>query len=92
MARGSRTPDGLVCTRNGRTVRCGPNTAHGTSGRYLPLDFACDNALAAMLRVRADDRPSLSAFDALLATDLLVTRLDELLPMDPYLLPRPCVM
>lgn len=46
---------------------------------YLPFGFACDSALAAMLRVRAEERPSLNALDALLATLLLVTRLEELL-------------
>lgn len=46
--------------------------------RYLErLVFACDKALPAMLRVRAEERPSLSALDALVATRLLVTRLDE---------------
>jgi hypothetical protein len=40
---------------------------------FLPLPLACASALPAMLLVRADDRPSLSAFDALLATRELVT-------------------
>ncbi len=48
--------------------------------RYLErFAFACNRALPAMLRVRADERPSLSALDALVATSLLVTRFDELL-------------
>ena len=64
----------------------------GDQWDYLPLDLAWESALPAILRVRADERPSLSALDALLATLLLVTRREELLAMRAYLLPRPCAL
>lgn len=45
-----------------------------------------------MLRVRVEERPSLSAFDAFVATRLLVTRFDELLTMRLYLHSHPRAM
>ena len=43
--------------------------------RFIRYFLRWDSALAAMLFVRDDERPSLSAFEAFDATDLLVTRL-----------------
>ncbi len=43
------------------------------AAQHFGRRFAWDRALAAMLRVRADDRPSCSAFDAMRATFGLVT-------------------
>ena len=48
---------------------------------FFPLPRACASALAAMLRVRADDRPSCRAFDAFVATFGLVTFDDDFFDM-----------
>jgi hypothetical protein len=46
------------------------------------LPFACERALAATLRVRAELRPSARIFDAFEATRALVTRELELFDME----------
>lgn len=90
---GSRNEAGLHTSM--RSPACGWADRPWSPARcrsHFPLDFAWESALAAIARVRADERPSLSAFDALLATALLVTRLEELFAMRPYLLSHPCAM
>lgn len=48
-----------------------PRVVAGHRAGYF---LRCDSALAAMLFVRFDERPSLRAFEAFVATVLLVTR------------------